>query len=197
MVLGYHVIITACGFWLPNDSRGSWSDFVAAWELLRFGGKATKVGTRKSVAGQPHDVVARLATKQRLKYPAVTFTGIQARAVGRGFANVVAHSDLTIWACSILPEHVHLVIRRHRYEVEKAVNFLKGDATRRLKAERLHPLAAFADDKGPPTPWAHKQWKVFLDSFEDIRRAIRYVQDNPEKEGKPRQEWAFVRPFEG
>ena len=26
MVHGYHVILAAYGFWLPNDPRGSWSD---------------------------------------------------------------------------------------------------------------------------------------------------------------------------
>ena len=31
-VLVAHVIITAYGFWLPNDPRGSWSDFVGAWD---------------------------------------------------------------------------------------------------------------------------------------------------------------------
>ena len=36
-VLVAHVIITTYGFWLPNDPRGSWSDFVGAWELLRYG----------------------------------------------------------------------------------------------------------------------------------------------------------------
>ena len=41
MVHGYHVIVCAYGFWLPNDPRGSWSDFVGKWELVRFG-KATK-----------------------------------------------------------------------------------------------------------------------------------------------------------
>src|ERR1700680_1345456 len=35
-VLVAHVIITAHGFWLPNDPRGSWSDFVGAWELSRM-----------------------------------------------------------------------------------------------------------------------------------------------------------------
>ena len=49
MVLAYHVIFGAYGFWLPNDPRGSWSDFVGAWELLRFG-KATKTTERRSVA---------------------------------------------------------------------------------------------------------------------------------------------------
>src|SRR5690348_2721389 len=36
-VLVAHVIISAYGFWLPNDPPGSWSDFVAAWELFRYG----------------------------------------------------------------------------------------------------------------------------------------------------------------
>ena len=37
MVHGYHAIFGTYGFWLPNDPRGSWSDFVGAWELVRFG----------------------------------------------------------------------------------------------------------------------------------------------------------------
>lgn len=30
MVEWYHLIMTAYGFWLPNDPRGSWSEFVGA-----------------------------------------------------------------------------------------------------------------------------------------------------------------------
>src|SRR5262249_38674001 len=129
MVLGYHVIFSAYGFWLPNDPRGSWSDFVRAWELRRFG-PATKVETRRSVAGKAHDRTLRRAAKEALHYPPVTFTGPQARAVGVGFASFLARSGVVVWACSILPEHVHLVIARHTYKVEKIVNHLKGDTTR-------------------------------------------------------------------
>ena len=63
MVVGYHLIITAYGFWLPNDPRGSWSDFVGAWELLRFG-PATKTDSRQSVASRPHDHQRRLEAKR-------------------------------------------------------------------------------------------------------------------------------------
>src|SRR5438034_5148372 len=42
MVLASHGIFTAYGFWLPNDPRGSWSDFVRSWELFLAGGFATK-----------------------------------------------------------------------------------------------------------------------------------------------------------
>jgi hypothetical protein len=49
-MLAFHGIITAYGFWLPNDPRGSWSTWVGAWELFQAGGPATKVATTRSVA---------------------------------------------------------------------------------------------------------------------------------------------------
>ena len=197
MILGSHLILSTYAFWLPNDPRGSWSDFVGAWELLRFGGP-TKVDTRRSVAARPHDVIRRLAAKEALKYPPVHLTGIQARAVGRGFAALVSKSNLTAWACSILPDHMHLVLARHRYTVEQVANLLKGQATRQLEAEGLHPFAHLSRVRGRlPKAFARGQWAVFLDSEEDIRRAVRYVEDNPAREGYPPQRWWFVTPFAG
>src|SRR5438128_12525442 len=96
MVLGSHVIFGAYGFWLPNDPRGSWSDFVGSWELFRFG-RATKIETCHSVAACPHDRVLRLAAKQALKYPAVQFTGLQARAMGKGFGESIRRGGVTVW----------------------------------------------------------------------------------------------------
>jgi REP element-mobilizing transposase RayT len=197
MVHAYHAIFAAYGFWLPNDPRGSWSDFVRRWELLRFG-PATKVTTRQSLAAKPHDFALRQQAKQALMYPEVRFTGVQAREIGRAFEGFVQKSGLVVWACSILPEHVHLVIARHRYKIEQLVNLLKGAATTRLMEQGLHPLAEYArDGERPPPMWVRGKWKVFLDCEEDIIRAIRYVEQNPIKEGKPAQRWRFVTRFEG
>src|SRR5213595_3972453 len=79
-MLASHVVFGAYGFWLPNDPRGSWSDFVGAWELFRFG-PATKVDTRASLANKPHDRDLRQSAKEALKYPPVQFSGVQARAI--------------------------------------------------------------------------------------------------------------------
>jgi REP element-mobilizing transposase RayT len=196
MVIGYHLILSAYGFWLPNDPRGSWSDFVGAWELVRFG-KATITQSRKSLALQPHNTQNRLAAKKVLKYPDVHFTGIQARAIGRGFADFAERSELIIWACSILPEHVHMLIARHRYKVEQIANLLKGAATRALVKEKLHPFKDYSfTNSRLPRVWAQGEWKVFLDCDIDIRRAIRYVEENPLKEGKPIQHWDFVTNYD-
>jgi len=197
MILAGHLILTAYGFWLPNDLRGSWSDFVGSWELLRFG-PATKVDTRRSVAHQPHNRRARLAAKRHLKYRPVRFSGAQARAVGRGFAAFVERNGLVVWACSILPEHVHLVVARHRYHFDRVIELMKSAATRRLTEEGLHPFRDITRPDGQhPKPFARGGWSVFLDTDAAVRRAIRYAEDNPAREGLPRQQWSFVRPYEG
>jgi hypothetical protein len=77
MIIAHHVIFAAYGFWLPNDPRGSWSDFVGSWEPFRYG-PATKTDATRSVAHRPHDTQKRLAAKKALKYPPVVFSGVQA-----------------------------------------------------------------------------------------------------------------------
>ena len=194
MVLAYHVIITAYGFWLPNDERGSWSDFVRRWELLKYG-PATKVQTTRSVARRPHNAALRATAKQALMYKAVTFDGAQAICISKGFADGVRRSGYVMRACAILPEHVHLVVARHSYKIEQVTNRLKGSATRYLTEAGLHPMQdQVAVDEALPSPWAVGLWNVYLDSVEDIRRAIDYVEKNPEKERKKRQTWSFVVP---
>ena len=118
MIHGYHLILPMYGFWLPNDPRGSWSDFVRRWELARFG-KASPTLERKSI-----DELSRVdkargeAAKKALKYPAVSITGGQAVSIAKGFASQVVKSGYTIWAATILPEHTHHVVARHHYGIE-------------------------------------------------------------------------------
>lgn len=63
MIVGYHLIFGTYGFWLPNDPRGSWSDFVGSWDLFRYG-PATKTTERRSLAHDKHDQALRLAARR-------------------------------------------------------------------------------------------------------------------------------------
>ncbi|MBI3469445.1 MAG: transposase [Planctomycetes bacterium] len=198
MIHGYHVIWGTYGFWLPNDPRGSWSDvFVYSWELARFG-RSTKSIDRVDVEPE-HYAVWRAEARKALKYPPVTLSGHQALAASEGFGRFAQKSRLAVWACSILPEHVHLVLGRHRYKIEQAANLLKGEATRRLLEKELHPMKQFqkSEQDRLPSVWGENQWKVYLDSEEAIEKAIRYVEENPVRENKPRQHWSFVTAFDG
>jgi len=193
MVLAYHLILSAYGFWLPNDPRGSWSDHVRRYELLAFG-PATKVTTRRSVAHIEHDRAARETAKKALRFPPVVFTGIQAKLIGDGFAFRARASGLRVWACAVLPDHAHLVVGRHsRYDAETMMNQLKGAATYQLVHAELHPFATMRDVKGKlPSVWASSGWKVYLNDERHIRAAVRYVEMNPVRAGLRRQRWRCV-----
>jgi len=195
MVIAYHAIWSAYGFWLPNDPRGSWSNEVWAPHLRPFG-PATKTTERRSLADRPADPNLRREMRETLKYPAVRFSENQIECISCGFSDAVARFGITVYACAILWDHVHLVAGRHRESVEFPARVLKSAATRRLTDERTHPLIRFADSSGrAPTLWADGGWERYLNSSVEIEDAVRYVNGNPTKHNLPAQKWAFVTPF--
>lgn len=196
MIIAYHVVISAYGFWLPNDERGSWSDFVRNWELFRNYGSATKVSTMHSVANRPYDHARREAMRQSLACPPVKFTGKQAQAIAYGFAKKTIRSGYIIHAFAMLREHAHLVIASHEYGIEQVVKLLKGAASRELLDAGLHPFANQRDPESGRLPqvWGRNMWKVFLYDRADVMRSIEHTNENPVKEGLPPQHWSFVRP---
>jgi REP element-mobilizing transposase RayT len=196
IVHAYHSIFSAYGFWLPNDPRGSYSDFVASWDLFLAGGKATKVSTTRSVAARPHDQQLRLKTKEALNFPPVQLTPAQIQTVADGFAVAVRKSGYVLHACAILPKHVHAVIARHKFDVERIVGHLKTEATMALVRAAHHPFQNLQRPGGRLVScWGERGWNVYLESDADIRRAIDYVRQNLVRAGLPPQEWAFLTPY--
>lgn len=197
MIRWYHAIISAYGFWLPNDPRGSWSDFVYAWELYRFGEGATKVAAKRSHAHDPHDVAFRRSAKKRLKYPPARLDDVCRRSIASGFARACHEFGFVIHACAIGFDHVHLVTSRDATrDIESVVAVLKARATSQMKNDGTHPMRGCANTKGvTPTPWSEGCWKVFIQAPEQLQAPIHYDQRHPLKEGMSEQSWSFVRPF--
>lgn len=196
MVEAYHVVMTCYGFWLPNDERGSGSRYVGSKSLYKFG-KATHVDSQWSVAHQPYNKALRLEAKKNLKYPPVALNGLRARAVGRGFSSYIEKSGLVVYACAILPDHVHLVIERYRLTIEQIMIKLKAAATMQLIAESRHPFQKIVLPDGQhPKVFAREGRHVFLNDVDEIEERIHYVRENPIKAGLPEQFWSFVREYE-
>jgi REP element-mobilizing transposase RayT len=187
MILAYHSIFGMYGFWLPNDPRGSGSDYMASWELFRYG-PATKTDSRQSVAHRPLPPDWQREAKTALQHPPVSVTGRQALSISGGFATAMAEGPYRVYACAILPEHVHLVIGASARRIRAVVGHFRSRATRTLRQQQLW------DDDRPL--WGAHGWNVYLESIVAVERAIRYVAGNPLKEGKKRQNWSFVVPFE-
>jgi REP element-mobilizing transposase RayT len=186
MILAYHSIFGMYGFWLPNDPRGSGSDYLASWELFRYG-PATKTDSRRSVAHLPLPPNWQREAKTALQYPPVSVTGRQALAISEGFAAAVGEGSYRVYACAILPEHVHLVIGAGSHRIRAVVGHFRSRATHVLRQQQL-----WNDDR---PLWGAHGWNVYRESVAAVERAIRYVNENPRKEGKKRQHWSFVVPF--
>ncbi|MEM1108054.1 MAG: transposase [Planctomycetota bacterium] len=182
MIRAFHCIFGTYGFWLPNEPRGSWSTYVASWELLRYG-KATTVSTRRSLARKPFDPKLRKQMRGSLKYEPVRFTGKQAVVVARSFIE----TGYTIHAMVVMPEHVHLVIGYTDRPIRRVIDHLKTSATRGLRE-----CGWFTDR----TPWAAHGWNVFLNSDADVMRCVKYVEANPLREGKRPQRWSGVMSYQ-
>jgi REP element-mobilizing transposase RayT len=180
LVIAYHVMWTLYGWWLPNDPRGSTScviknDYLAELGLLHFGRKSLQPASR-----QLREFYER--AKQVLTHELLSFSQDQFGTVAVALGDAIAERKYTCYACAIMPDHVHLLIRKHRDSAEDMIESLQSLSRKRL--EHLRP-------EGHPL-WTTGGWKVFLDHPDEVWRTIRYVDQNPIKLQLPDQHWPFV-----
>jgi REP element-mobilizing transposase RayT len=186
MVIGYHLIWTAYGCWLPNDPRGSTShtvacDIIAELGPLHYGRKEVQPGRRTVEAFYDR-------AREVLKFPVQLLTTDEIDIVGHAIGEAIAEYRYTCYACAVLPDHVHMVIRKHRHKAEEMVNFMQESTRNRLivlgKRSLDHPV------------WSTGGWEGFLDSPRAVRARIGYIERNPGKHGLGRQVWAFVKEYD-
>ena len=187
IVIAHHLIFTAYGWWLPNDPRGSNSktirnDVITALGEIHFG--------RKRV--QPASGVIREFYREadkRLGHELLTFRADDVSAIASAFDEVMKEQRYTCWACAIMPDHVHLLIRKHKHLAEEMIANFQDHSRLRLRADDLrvnnHPV------------WGGPGWKAYLDHPDEVARIVRYIEDNPVKIGHPWQEWEFVKAYDG
>jgi REP element-mobilizing transposase RayT len=187
IVIAYHLVWTAYGTWLPNDPRGSGSHHVATPTLAELG--ELHFGRRPV---QPPPRVVRefyRRAEPRLIHPVIRFDARQIEVIAAAFAEEIHAKRYTCYACAILSDHAHLVIRKHKHRAEAMIENLQRASRLRLSREVEIP---------PDHPvWTEGGWKSVLDSPEAVRATARYVQRNPIKADLPAQSWNFVTPYEG
>src|SRR5262245_25737891 len=97
--LGYHIVLSGYGLWLPGDERGHWSE---AWdEELGY------IEPHKLHSGDP---IRRRMAEERQKHPPVQLNSAMQNSVIATLARCRAESDWKIAAASIEATHTHLLL---------------------------------------------------------------------------------------
>jgi hypothetical protein len=81
---------------------------------------------------------------QVLKHERLLLTDNEIEFVGECFCQTIRKRNYTCYQCSIMPEHVHLLIRKHRDKAEEMTEHFQKDSREKLiKAKRRafdHPV---------------------------------------------------------
>jgi REP element-mobilizing transposase RayT len=125
-----------------------------------------------------------------LRHALLTFDEKDRQTVAGAFAEVIAAERCTCYACAIMPDHVHILIRKHKHPAETMIEALKQGSRARLITEHFR----LADH---PTWSEGGGWKVFLEHPDEVRRTIRYIDKNPLPLGQAVQSWSFVTAYDG
>jgi REP element-mobilizing transposase RayT len=153
----------------PNDLRGSTSKTIRSDALRQLG--ELHLG-RKKVQPASRDIkIFYDQARLLLKHPLLELSPECMAIVADAFGEAIRQFRYTCYACAILPDHIHLILRKHRDSAEEMIQHLQDYGRLRLSASGLfptdHPI------------WVRGGWKVFLDHPDEIRRTIGYIDDNP------------------
>jgi REP element-mobilizing transposase RayT len=187
MIIGHHLIWTLYGHWLANDRRGSGShefydEKFAPLGPIYHGRKPRHLQPSRRELKEFHKQAEPL-----LNFPRFWVDEAKRQAITDAFAKVIAERKYTVWACAILSNHAHIVIRVHRDDALRMWHAFAEESRTRLRL--------FADIGAGHPVWSSRPYKVFLRTPDEVRSRVQYVEFNPEKEGLPAKQYDFVQSY--
>lgn len=187
MIIGSHIILHGYGHWLPNDLRGSGSKEIREPKFEPLG----EIHYGRKKIQPPRDELKQFwrESEPLLKHDLFWFDARARDLIANSFAQVVALCGYTVWACAVLKNHAHLVVRRHRDDPEKIWGAFANASREIIRGSGLVPTTH--------PVWSLNPYKVYLNTSDDIRGRIQYVFDNFAKERVPVQHHEFVQPYDG
>ena len=169
--IGYHLVFSAYGLWLPGDERGHWS---TAWD--------EQVGLVEPHTLHPGDPVRKRMATERMKHPRVMFTPQMVDAATSAVERCAATSDWSIVAASVESTHTHLLLTYTLRNIENTVKWLKDQTTKAVHRETAHTGSV----------WCKGHWRGFL--FDPImwRNTVRYIEQHNVRRGVGPRPYSFL-----
>jgi hypothetical protein len=173
--LGYHIVVSGYGLWLPGDDRGSWS---AAWD--------DQIGFVEPHTLHPGDPVRLRMSQERMQSPTVRLTAKMIGVVLRALGDCVAQSDWSAIAASVEATHAHLLLTYTRRNIDNTIKWIKDQTTKAIHRDTPH--------QGPV--WCKGKWRSFLFDVDVLEQATTYIEQHNIRRGVGPRPYAFITPFD-
>lgn len=174
--LGYHVVKSGYGLWLPGDDRGSWSE---AWD--------EQIGYIEPHTLHPGDPVRKRMAEERMKHEPVRFTDAMRAVIADTLGDLIARSrgGLSVTAATIEPTHVHLLIPYSGRDIDITAKWIADQTTKAIHKKCDHP--------GPV--WTKNAWRVFVYTPQHWNATDAYIHRHNHRAGRPDNQYPWITPI--
>ena len=169
--LGFHVVVSGYGLWLPGDGRGHWSE---AWDA--------DLGLIEPHQLHPGDPVRLRIARERTKHASVRLDRSMAAAVAGAIGRCAAASDWTAEAAAIEATHTHLLLTYSTRDIGATIKWLKDQSTKAVHAETAH--------QGPV--WCKGNWCTFVFDHAAWKNARTYIERHNVRRGLGPRPYDFL-----
>jgi REP element-mobilizing transposase RayT len=152
--LGFHIVISGFGLWLPGDERGHWSE---AWD--------DELGLIEPRTLHSGDPVRKRMAEERMTHAPVRLDAALRDVVAATLARCEAESHWRIAAASVEATHTHLLLTYSPRDIDLTVKWLKDRFTKAIHRETPHT--------GPV--WCKGRWRSFVYDEDVWRHTQRYI----------------------
>lgn len=172
--LGYHLVKTAFGTWLPGDVRGYWSQEWSAKEGFR--------GSRRF-----HDQEDRGAmefVQRRMRQAPTVLSEGMIEVIVSAIQECVRKSNggLKIMAAAIESTHMHLLIPYSGRDIEITAKWLADQTTKAVHRRTTHQGLV----------WSKNNWIRHIFQPEYWENSLLYIDDHNERSGRGRRPYPFL-----
>ncbi len=173
--IGYHLVKSGYGLWLPGDERGHWSD---TWD--------EQIGYHRPHMLHPGDPVRERMAEERMKHPPVHFTEDMIEAIVDTLEKMIeqSHSGLRISAAAIESTHMHLLLPYTGKDIDNTAKWIADQTTKAVHQTTTH--------KGPL--WCKGKWLTYIFDKDQWINTADYVRCHNRRAGRPDDPYPWIDP---
>ena len=186
-VIALHLVIHGYGHWLANDPRGSGSTELREEKFADLG--PVHAGRKRDQPSKKDLREFYRGAEPRLEYQTLWFDEPARTVIASAFEQICKRHRYTAWACAVLQNHAHLLLRIHRDPGDLMWEHVAVGARNALWDAELVT-------RGHPV-WSNRPYVVFKTTVPMVRGCVKYIEDNPEKHHLPRQFYPWIAKYDG